>query len=82
MVRSFQTSMTLLSLPWISVGAPLYAIDVASATTGEKAMIKSSLWRILDCCATSKIAIHVSQVSVPWKLEEDGGRTIGKVDQT
>lgn len=46
---SFHTSTTRLSFDWISAAAPLYAMDIASATTGAKAMMKSSLCRILDC---------------------------------
>lgn len=53
---SFQTSTTRRSFACISAGAPLYARAVASAITGEKAIIKSSLCLIRDCCATSVIA--------------------------
>lgn len=59
--RCLQTSTTRLNFCWTSFVAPLYAVAVASAMTGENAIRKSSLRRALDCCATSVNSVSVKE---------------------
>jgi hypothetical protein len=54
------TSTTLRSFCCTSLVAPLYAVAVASAMTGENAIRKSSFLRAFDCCATSATPFVIS----------------------